>query len=161
MTLFSSGFVKVGRIRGMPLRMHWTTPIGVFLLSGFSFNPLVWISIVGLMVAHELGHAVLARRYRLRVISVDLTPIGGVCRLEGDPALHEAAIVAWGGVLAQGVLLVIALLVKPIFHVVAFGVLDEVFDILIRSNLILMALNLLPIEPLDGATAWRVFRRFR
>ena len=43
----------------------------------------------------------------------------------------------------------------------AEDLLHEVFDILIRSNLILMALNLLPIEPLDGATAWRVFRRFR
>lgn len=161
MTLFSSGFVKVGRIRGMPLRMHWTTPIGVFLLSGFSFNPFVWVAILGLMIAHELGHAVLAHRYRLRVVSVDLTPIGGVCRLEGDPTLHEAAVVAWGGVLAQGILLVLALLVKPIFHVVTFGLADDVFDILIRSNLILMALNLLPVEPLDGATAWRVFRRFR
>jgi stage IV sporulation protein FB len=160
-TLFSSGFYKVGRIRGMPLRVHWTTPIGIFLLSGFSFNPFVWVAILGVMIAHELGHAVLARRYRLRVVSIDLTPIGGVCRLEGDPTLHEAAVVAWGGVLAQGVVLLLALLVKPIVHVVTFGIADEVFDILIRSNVILMALNLLPIEPLDGATAWRVFRRFR
>lgn len=159
--MFSSGFVKVGRLREMPLRVHWTTPLGVFLLSGFSFNPFVWLSILALMIAHEMGHAILARRYRLRVVSIDVTPIGGACQLEGDPTLHEAAVVAWGGVLAQAVLLVVALLARPLFHVVTFGVLDDVFDILIRSNLILMALNLLPIEPLDGATAWRVFRRFR
>lgn len=160
-TLFSSGFVKVGRIRGMPFRIHWTTPIGLFLLSGFSFNPLVWLSILGLMVAHEVGHAVLARRYRLRVVSIDVTAIGGVCRLEGDPTLHEAAVVAWGGVIAQAIILVLTLLVRPLFHVIAFGVLDGVFDTLVHSNLILIGLNLLPVEPLDGATAWRVFRRFR
>jgi stage IV sporulation protein FB len=159
--LFSSGFIDIGRVRGMPLRVHWTTPIGVFLLSGFSFNPLVWIAILGLMIAHELGHAMLARRYRLRVVSIDVTPIGGVCRLEGDPTVHEAAVVAWGGVLAQAVILVIALLVQPLVHVIAFGLLDGFFDTLIRSNLVLMALNLLPVEPLDGAMAWRVFRRFR
>lgn len=159
--LFASGFVTVARLRGMPLRIHWTTPIGVFLLSSFSFNPLVWLAIVSLMIAHEMGHAILARRYGLRVLSIDVTAIGGVCRLAGDPTVHEAAVVAWGGVLAQAVVLVLTLLARPLVHVVAFGLLDGVFDTLIHSNLILIGLNLLPVEPLDGAMAWRVFRRFR
>lgn len=158
MTIFSSGFFRVGRVRGLPLRIHWTTPIGLFLISGLSFNPLVWLALLGLMIVHEGGHALLARRYRLRVVSIDITAIGGVCRLEGDPTLREAAIVAWGGVLAQAAVLVVAFLLKSVVHAVTFGLMDGVWDTLITSNAILIALNLLPVEPLDGATAWRIFR---
>lgn len=158
-SLFSSGFWKVGRLAGAPVRVHWTTPIGLFILSRFSLNPLVWAALVAVVLVHELGHAVLARRYGMRVESVDLTGFGGVCRLAGNPSRREAAIVAWGGILAQVGLLVAALVVKSILHVVAFGVLDGVFDVLITTNLVVAALNLLPIPPLDGAEAWRLFTR--
>jgi len=156
--LFSSGYVRVGRIGRAPLRIHWTTPIGLFLFSGMSFNPLVWIALLAIIVVHEVGHALLARRYELRLVSIDITAVGGTCRLEGDPTLREAAIVAWGGVLAQAGLLVVALVVSGLLHAVGLGMLDGVFHVLIWSNLILMAINLLPIHPLDGATAWRLFR---
>ena len=157
MDLFSSGYACVWRIGRAPLRIHWTTPIGFFLLSGMSFNPLVWAALFGIMIVHELGHALLARRYGLRLVSIDITGVGGVCRLEGDPTLREAAIVAWGGVLAQAALAVVTLVVRGILSVVAFGLLDGMFDTLITSNLILIGINLLPIHPLDGKTAWRLF----
>ncbi len=157
--LFSSGFFEVGRLAGAPLRVHWTTPIGLFFLTHFSFNPLVWAALLLIIVVHELGHAFLARRYGLRLVSIDVTAIGGVCRLEGNPSRREASIVAWGGVLAQAALLVAALLARGIISVVTFGLLDCVFDTLITTNLIVMALNLLPVRPLDGADAWRLFTR--
>ena len=53
----------------------------------------------------------------------------------------------------------VTLIVRGILHVVALGVLDGVFDTLIMSYLILIGINLLPIHPLDGATAWRLFKR--
>lgn len=158
-SLFSSGFWKVGRLAGAPVRVHWTTPIGLFILTRFSVNPLVWAALAAVIVVHELGHAFLARRYHMKVLSIDVTGVGGVCRLEGNPSRREASIVAWGGVLAQVGLLVAALVVKSILHVVAFGVLDGVFDTLIHTNLLVAALNLLPIHPLDGAQAWRLFTR--
>lgn len=159
MALFSSGYLRVGRIGRAPLRIHWTTPIGLFLLSGLSLNPLVWAAFLAILIAHELGHAFLARRHGLRLVSIDLTAVGGACRLEGDPTLREAAIVAWGGVLAQATLLVITLVVRGLVHVIAFGMLDGVADALVTGNLVLMAINLLPVEPLDGATAWRLLTR--
>ncbi len=157
--LFSSGYVRVGRLGRAPLRIHWTTPIGLFLLSGLSLNPLVWAAFLAIMVVHELGHALLARRHGLSLVSIDITAVGGACRLAGDPTLREAAIVAWGGVLAQAALLVATLVVRALVHVIAFGVLDGVVDTLVTSNLVLIAINLIPVEPLDGATAWRLFTR--
>ena len=155
----SSGYVRVGRIGRAPLRIHWTTPIGLFLFSGLSLNPLVWAALLAIMIVHEVGHALLARRYALRLESIDITAVGGVCRLEGDPTVREAAIVAWGGVLAQAALLVVTLLVRGVLHVIALGVLDGVFDMLVTSNFVLIVINLVPIHPLDGAVAWRLFRR--
>jgi len=157
MSMFSSGYLQL-RVLRAPLRVHWTAPIGVLVFSGFSLNPLDWGAIVLLMIVHELGHASLARRYHLRIVSIDITAVGGACRVVGDPTLTEAAMVAWGGVLAQGGLLVAALLARMLVHVVT-GMFDGMFDILITTNAILIVLNLLPIRGLDGETAWRLFTR--
>jgi Zn-dependent protease len=157
--LFASGYFRVGRYRRAPVRVHWTTPIGLLVFSGFSVNPVVWASLFTILFVHELGHAFLARRHGLRLLSIDITAIGGACRLEGDPTLSEAAIVAWGGVIAQGGLLIGALLVRAVLHLALSDLLDGLFDTLITTNLILIVLNLLPFEPLDGGTAWRLFRR--
>lgn len=147
--IFESGYFTVGKIWRAPVRIHWTTPLGILLLTGFSFRPLAWIALFGLLLVHELGHAFAARRYHLRVDSIDITAIGGTCRIEGDPTLREAATVAWGGVLAQAGVLVLALLFP-------FG--GSIHDVLVTQNVMLIAVNLLPIEPLDGALAWRLFR---
>lgn len=158
-SLFASGYWRVTRFRGTPVRVHWTTPIGLFLFSRLSLNPLHWASVLLLFVVHELGHAYLARRHRLRVVSIDLTGIGGSCRVVGDPTVAEAATVAWGGVLAQAGVLVIALAARAVLHFATLHLVDGVFDTLITDNLLLIVLNLLPIAPLDGALAWRLFER--
>jgi stage IV sporulation protein FB len=154
----SSGYIRLGRFRGAPIRAHWSTPIGLLLFSGLSLNPLVWAALLSLMLVHELGHALMARRYDLQLVSIDITAIGGRCELEGDPTLRQAAIVAWGGVLAQAVVLVAAFALRTFVHVISAGLLDGVWDTLITTNAILIVINLLPIKPLDGATAWRLFK---
>jgi Zn-dependent protease len=156
--LFSSGWVKVGRFGRAPIRVHWTTPIGVFLLTHLSFNPFDWLAVCLLLLVHELGHAFLARRHRLAIVSIDMTAIGGACRIAGDPTLREAATVAWGGVIGQGLLLALALVVRGILHFIT-GMFDGFFDVLITTNILLAVVNLLPIRGLDGALAWRLFTR--
>ncbi len=156
--LLSNGYWRV-RATKTPIRVHWTTPLGLFLMSGFSFNPLVWAAILAVIFVHESGHAFLARHYHLRVESIDITGFGGVCRLRGDPTSKEASVVAWGGVIAQALLLIVAVLVRGFIHVITFGLLDGVWDALITTNLVVIGINLLPIAPLDGAMAWRLFRR--
>jgi len=156
--LFSSGYFRLGRYGGASVRVHWTTPVGLFFFSGFSFNPLVWAALLLIVLTHEVGHALLARRYHLHVLAIDVTAIGGACRLAGDPSPREVALVAWGGVLAQAALLVGALCVRAVVSFMTAGLVDGLFDTLITSNAVLIGINLLPIKPLDGADAWRLFR---
>lgn len=152
------GWIHVGSYRGAPVRIHWSTPIGAFVLTGLAFVPGAWVGFLLLVLVHELGHAVLVRRFRLSVLSIDVHGLGGVCRWSGSATDRQRAIIAWGGVLGQAVLLVAALLAAPLFGPSTSPFFRELRESLIATNLTLMAINLLPVPPLDGAAAWSLFR---
>jgi hypothetical protein len=79
---------------------------------------------------------------------------GGYCRHAHHGTRFQEALVAWGGVLAQ-----LSAFAALHLGLVLFGPPSEyhlaqflyVFD---DTNLWLIGLNLIPIEPLDGAKAW-------
>src|ERR1700746_3351565 len=89
--------LEVGKIKGIPIRLHFTLVIVSFLvawsLAGIvmpEFSPglnttVYWImGIVGAIILcvsvllHELAHAIVALRYGLNVIEVLLYVFGGV-----------------------------------------------------------------------------------
>lgn len=144
---FTRGFL-VFRLRRVPVRVHWSTPGGLFVFGGLTLSPLLWIVIVGTTLVHELGHALLVRRFRLTVVSIDLHGLGGTCRWVGPATPLQAAMIAWGGVLAQLVVMAAAL---------AFP--HPIASLVVAVNAYLIALNLLPFEPFDGGRAWALFHR--
>jgi Zn-dependent protease len=154
--VLARGYLTLGRIRGVPVRVHWTTPLGALLFGGFALVPAFWLSFLVLVITHELGHALLAWRAGHRVLSIDVTGFGGLCRLVGVPTAWHRSTIAWGGVLAQLVLLGLAVGVAALTPLGAsrWGV--ELLSAFTGTNLMLIVLNLLPIPPLDGAEAWRL-----
>jgi Zn-dependent protease len=155
----ASGYLTVARFAGTRLRLHFTLPIGALVVSGGKFAPVTWAAFAFLIIVHELGHAFLVRRYRLDVDSIDLHALGGVCRWSGYASELQRAKIAWGGVLAQGVVLLIADRLLKFFPALGQSPLaSEVFQVLLVANLVIIGLNLLPIAPFDGAEAWRIFR---
>jgi len=104
------------------------------------------------ILAHELAHAVVARRDGLPVEGITLWMLGGVARLGGEaPSPPSELRIAAAGPLAS-------LLAGGAFWVVALaaGWLDlsplviEVFLWLALINVVLAAFNVLPASPLDG-----------
>lgn len=154
-TIFEHGYFKLARVRGVPIRIHWLTPLVLWALAEFRFIPGWWLGILTVVLVHELGHAVAVWTFRAEVLTVDLLPFGGECGWRGEVTRTQRAIIAWGGVCAQAVLwacTVVALAwLSP--H---GGFQRQLVHAFTDTNLMLIGLNLLPVRPLDGAEAWRL-----
>lgn len=169
--------VAVGSIFGIQIRIHfsfvlllvfiWFTDALTTGVNGALRGLALAGIIFGSVVAHELGHALLAIRYALKVRSITLLPIGGITMME-DPAhqdsspARELRIAAIGPVinLALGLISgVIIALLFPQAHL--FERPYIVSSNLVRSfawtNLSLGAFNLLPAYPLDGGRVLRAW----
>lgn len=154
---FRDGFLVLGHVWRAPIRVHWSTPIVAFALTGLSFVPGAWLGFLVLVLVHELGHAAVARACGAHVVSVNAHGLGGTCEWYGDVTAKQRAFIAWGGVLAQAALYVIARFAGIVLP--SWGFIGEFMYALTVTNIILIVVNLLPIRPLDGAEAWRLFRR--
>ncbi|MBI3182145.1 MAG: hypothetical protein HYZ28_08365 [Myxococcales bacterium] len=156
MPLFERGRVRVGRVAGVAVRVHWTAPVGALVFCGFRFDPLLWFCFFGLVLLHEVGHALVVKACRAKAVAIDLTGFGGLCHWRGEVSAAGRAAIAWGGVWAQLALLAF---IEAWLWISAprLGYLGrEVVAFFTYSNAWMILLNLVPIAPLDGAEAWRL-----
>lgn len=159
--MFEQGYLRLFRVAGIPVRAHWSVPLGLLLFSRLRLAPGVWLGFLIVILLHELGHAFLVRRAGLTVLGIDLSGLGGVCRFAGPTSPWQAGVIAWGGVLAQAALALAAFgawqarLVSPS---TPFGA--DLLDMLIFGNLWIAGFNLLPVPGLDGATAWPLLKQW-
>jgi Zn-dependent protease len=154
--MLQGGYLSLGRWRGVPIRLHVLTPLGALFFTRFRFEPGAWLGFLLVILLHEMGHALLVMRYRLRISSIDLHAYGGVCRWSGSAGDRERAIIAWGGVLAQAALFAVTASLVSVAGLPSTQFGQELVDVFLRTNLLLMAINLLPFPPLDGAEAWKL-----
>jgi Zn-dependent protease/CBS domain-containing protein len=165
--------VSLGRLFGIEIRLHlsWlpililvtilaliSPPSGQAQLSAVSRVTVAAMAAAlffGSVLAHELAHALVARRTGAQVGEIVLYVIGGATRLEQesrDPRT-EMAIAAAGPLL--NLALGLACLAPWLLTTSGGGELAVAFNTLLLwvcvSNLFLAAANLLPAFPLDGA----------
>ncbi len=160
----------VGRILGSELRVHVTFFL-LLLWIGFSAystggmaaaidNVLFVLALFACVVAHEFGHALMARRYGIRTPDITLLPIGGLARLERMPEkpMQEIWVALAGPAVNVAIWLVLVLLGAGVRIDVLSQVDSAHSDMLGRLaslNLLLAAFNMIPAFPMDGG---RVFR---
>jgi Zn-dependent protease len=107
---------------------------------------------LGSIVAHELGHSVIAQRNQVGVKGITLFALGGVAELEGEPRNAGAA----GRIALAGPVVSVAVGVGSLVAAWTLGILG--FSVLAQAallwlgviNLGLAAFNMLPALPLDG-----------
>jgi Zn-dependent protease len=153
-----AGYFTIGRVYGARLRLHWSILVGMLVLTRFHVAPGAWLGFLLVVVVHELGHAFLAHREGMEVVRLDVHGLGGQCAYAGLPTRRQHAIIAWGGVVAQGALFLASLVLFGALGWPKSGQLGELCDALTWTNASVAVLNLLPIPPLDGADAWTLFR---
>jgi len=157
LAMLPQGYLRIARPAGIEVRLHWTVVLGALLAARLRFEPLGWLGFVMVVCAHELGHVALLRGVGAKLAGVEVNALGGHCRFRGGTSSLQRSIVAWGGVLGQALLLALALAYSRLRgapasqHGLAFGY------SLVDVNVALIAINLLPFAPLDGAVAWELF----
>ncbi|HEV2489687.1 MAG TPA: site-2 protease family protein [Candidatus Acidoferrales bacterium] len=164
--------LRVGSIFGIPLYLHsswfiifalitvmlstsfesqhpgWTTP--QYWILGIAVSVLFFASVV----FHELGHSVIAMRYKIPVVSITLFIIGGLAQIAREPesAKQEFNIAIAGPIasvaLGMGFLGTVQLLPQG-------GVLWAAALLLSEANFILGVFNLIPGFPMDGGRILR------
>ena len=164
-TITFKRFVEIMRIQGVPVYANWSLVVvwGLILLAAF-LRAVDWLAAFAayslLLLLHECGHMVAARRKGCRVTSIELYPIHGFTRFEQPWSRYDHSVIAWGGVLAQAVVAAPLVAGAEIFGRTRWPFADMVIDILGYYSVLLAMFNLLPVPPLDGATAWYFFPEF-
>ena len=160
--------LPVGRIAGIPIRVHWTFVllIGFVVLVDWDAGRaavvagLLWIAaLFGSVVAHEVSHCLVARRRGATVIDILLLPIGGLSQLEAMPEAptDELAVAVVGPLTSLGVgaaAMVIGLAAGArVWPPTLFA--GSWWARLAWLNLLLGVFNLLPALPMDGGRVLR------
>jgi Zn-dependent protease/predicted transcriptional regulator len=119
------------------------------------------LAVFAVVLMHELGHALAARRFGIETRDITLLPIGGVSRLEHMPTRpREELVVALAGPLvnlALGAVMFVALVATggPIGLAGPDLAEGPFLARLMWTNLGLAAFNLLPAFPMDGGRVLR------
>jgi len=168
--------IPLGRLAGIAVGAHWSVLVTVVLLVQLLAMVVLpgsvpgqvglayWATAAGgallflvSLLAHELAHALVARRYGVDVQRITLWLLGGVAQLEGEPPTPRADL------LIAGVGPVVSLGLGGLFALAAAGATAASLPVLATTmvgwlaavNLLLGTFNLLPGAPLDGGRVLR------
>jgi len=132
---------------------------GVLLVASVLFG-VPWIAaalaLFTIMIWHELGHAMIASRLGYPILGITLFPVLGQCHYQQPYSAFEDAVIAWGGVIAQLIVLVPAVLILVFFGNTSSGIVNAFLIVFTYFNAIMVLVNLVPSRGLDGAKAWRL-----
>jgi Zn-dependent protease len=164
--------LKLGTVSGIGIFAHWTFLLmlvglfGFYLYQGLSVvaalsGVALILSVFGCVVLHELGHAFMARSFRIPTLDITMYPIGGVARLKRMPEKpKEEFLIAIAGpavnVGIAGVLYVVnSFLQTSVSLAEALNTQANVLGLLMWLNLGLAVFNLIPAFPMDGGRVLR------
>ncbi len=165
--------IPLGKILGIPIGLDYSWFLIFFLLSwmlAVSYFPaefknwvveeywgagiITTIMLFVSVVLHELGHSIIALKYKIKVKQINLFLFGGIAEIVGEPPKASAEF--WIAIAGP----IVSFLLAGIFYALQILTVNipfvfAVFEYLAYINLVLAIFNLIPGFPLDGG---RVFR---
>jgi Zn-dependent protease/CBS domain-containing protein len=169
---------RIGRIAGIDLYVHVTFLIlvGWVALSHYlerrsAVDAVTGVAFIlclfGIVVLHELGHALTARRFGIPTRDITLLPIGGVARLARMPEdPKQELLVALAGPAVNAALAAMFFVILELGDgLAAYGEVVRVGGSLLNQllwvNVSLAVFNLLPAFPMDGGRVLRALLALR
>lgn len=167
----------IGRLFGSEIRIHVTFFLLLAWIAIAHYRQggtpaaiegvLFILAIFACVVAHEFGHALMARRYGIKTPDITLLPIGGLARLERMPEKpsQEIAVALAGPAVNVVIALLIIIGLRGHVQVEALQNLDDPrigFMVRLASvNIFLALFNLIPAFPMDGGRVLRALLAIR
>jgi Zn-dependent protease len=168
--------IRLGRVAGIQVGINWSLLVVFWLIVWSLAGGLLqrtapdqapgayWLAATVAAVlfyfsllAHELGHALVARRLGLDVEGITLWLFGGVARVREEPATpgDEVRIAAAGPLVSAGLAGACAAAAWSTGLRPELALVSGILGWLAASNLLLSAFNLAPAYPLDGGRVLR------
>jgi len=170
--------MRLGRLFGIDVYMHMTFLLLLAWVGVSHYLPHhdlaeAWSGIVfilvlfAIVVLHELGHALTARRFGIRTRDITLLPIGGVARLERMPEdpRQELLVAVAGPAVNVGLAAIVAVFMMAVAGSQLTGEVSLVGGDFLRKllwiNLALAIFNMIPAFPMDGGRVLRALLAMR
>jgi Zn-dependent protease/CBS domain-containing protein len=175
--MFTKRF-KLFNLLGFPIYIDLTWFIIVLLITwslatmafpfnykGLSTSTYWWMGLAGALglfasiLAHELGHAVVARRFDVPMRSITLFIFGGVAEMTREPPSPKAEFfVAIAGPIVSVIIAAICFALTATGAIPATGAAVPLFGVVVYLafiNTLVVLFNLIPAFPLDGGRVLR------
>jgi Zn-dependent protease/CBS domain-containing protein len=169
---------RLGRIAGIPIGVNWSVLVVLWLIAWslaahrlplahpgrttaayWAVGLVTAVVFLASLLAHELGHSLVALRNGMGVDRITLWLFGGVAMLRGeakDPGV-ELRVAAIGPAVSLVLSAAFAVAAGLANAFGAPGLLAAAFAWLALINLVLAVFNLVPAAPLDGGRVLRAF----
>ncbi|MFI1169359.1 site-2 protease family protein [Streptomyces sp. NPDC020801] len=170
--------LSLGRIAGVRVGLHWSVLViialvtlmlargrfpyahpGQSVVAYWALAALTAVVFLASLLAHELAHAVVARRNGVQVDDITLWMLGGAARLRSEAPtpgaeLRIAAVGPLTSAVLGGVFVGLTWWLKAVH---TSGLVVEAVAWLAAINIVLAVFNALPAAPLDGGRLLRAF----
>lgn len=155
----AQGSLRLFQLFGIDVFVHWTWFVAAFVLFQLTGDGqpavfvAVYLSLFGIVLMHEFGHALACRSVGGEARNIVLWPLGGIAFVNPPqrpgPVLWSIVAGPLVNVLLLPVTIVLALLVG-VFDAQQWTPMQQYVASIAGINLGLLVFNLLPIYPLDG-----------
>ncbi|CAN5209284.1 site-2 protease family protein [soil metagenome] len=174
--MFRSKGIRLGRLLGIPVFIHPSWFIAFFILTSngaeqfatsstdISGKALVLSAIATIiafasLLAHEFGHALAARYFKIQTERITLLIFGGVAEIRSEPRspLQEFVIALAGpavSLVLSGIFFAMAYAIQTVSPTHPFYMVATVVALL---NMVFAVFNLIPGFPMDGGRVLRAF----
>jgi ATP-dependent Clp protease adapter protein ClpS len=162
-----SGYFKLVKVGGVDLLVHWSLPAGGVIVGAFVHaDPKQWVyfclAYLLLVIIHEVGHLLAAVTLRLKVFTVEISGVGGLCQIERPHNLRQSVFVYSAGLLAQVLVFSVTLAYVAAFRSPGSPFGNAIVFTFTFVNVVMFVINLIPKRSArsglatDGSVLWRL-----